>query len=115
MSIYGPLIDRTHQAWKLHIATIGVVLSIVVHVVARWFLPGITGRELALYSGASATIAAISLFIFFGSVRCPACGANWMWRATRQRTGGWLQWLHEQQACPMCGSSGDSQPGDRSP
>jgi len=107
VSSYGPLIDRTHQAWKLHLATIGVVLAIVIHVVARLFLRGITGRELALYSGASAIIAAVSLLIFFGSVRCPVCRANWIWRAARQRSGRWLEWLHEQQVCPVCGSSGD--------
>jgi len=107
VSSYGPLIDRTHQAWKLHLATIGVVLAIVVHVAARLFLHGITGRELALYSGASAIIAAVSLLMFFVSVRCPVCGANWIWRAARERSGRWLEWLHEQQVCPVCGSSGD--------
>jgi hypothetical protein len=104
---YGPLIDRTHQAWKLHAVNIGVLLAIVIHVVARWFLPGITGRELALFSLASAVIAAGSLIVFFGTVRCPACGANWVWRATRERAGRWLEWLRDQQVCPVCGSSGN--------
>lgn len=114
MSIYGPLIDRTHQGWKLHVATLGMVLAIVVHVVARLFIRGITGFELAVYSAASAVIAAVSLFIFFASVRCPACRANWIWRAIRQRSGRWLEWLQEQQACPGCGSSGDVSPDSRS-
>jgi predicted RNA-binding Zn-ribbon protein involved in translation (DUF1610 family) len=114
VSSYGPLIDRTHQAWKLHAANVGVALAIALHVVARWFVPGITGRELAVCSGASALIAAVSLFIFFGAVRCPACGAKWVWRAVRQRAGRWLEWLHEQQVCPVCGSMGDLlQPNNR--
>ena len=107
---YGPLIDRTHQAWKLHAVNIGVLLAIVVHAVARWVLRGITARELALFSGASALIAAGSLFIFFGTVRCPACGANWAWRAIKARAGRWLEWLREQQACPVCGASGNVPP-----
>ena len=91
-----------------------VALAIALHVVARWFVPGITGRELAVCSGASALIAAVSLFIFFGAVRCPACGAKWVWRAVRQRAGRWLEWLHEQQVCPVCGSVGDLlQPNNR--
>jgi hypothetical protein len=110
VSSYGPLIDRTHQAWKLHVATIGILSAIAIHVVARLFLHGITGRELAVYSGASAVIAAVSLFIFFLSVRCPGCRANWIWRATTHRAVRWLQWLHEQQVCPVCGSSGDRPP-----
>lgn len=107
---YGPLIDRTHQAWKLHAVNIGVLLAIVIHAVARWVLRGITGRELALFSGASALIAAVSLFIFFGTVRCPACGANWASRAIKERAGRWLEWLREQQACPVCGASGNVRP-----
>lgn len=104
---YGPLIDRTHQGWKLHAVNLGVLLAIVVHVMARWFIHGITGRELAILSGASAVIAAGSLFIFFGTVRCPVCDANWVWRATKERAGRWLEWLREQQVCPVCGSSGN--------
>lgn len=107
MISYGPLIDRTHQAWKLHAVNIGVFSAIVIHVVARWFLHGITGRQLAILSGASAVIAAASLLIFFAAVRCPVCGANWVWRATRERAGRWLEWLREQQVCPVCGSSGN--------
>lgn len=113
VSIYGPLIDRTHQGWKLHVATLGIVLAIVVHVVARLFIRGITAGELAFYSGASAVIAAVSLCVFFASVRCPACRANWVWRAIRQRPGRWLEWLQEQQACPVCGSSGAMPPDNR--
>lgn len=113
VSIYGPLIDRTHQGWKLHVATLGMVLAIVVHVVARLFIRAITGGELAVYSGASAVIAAVSLCIFFASVRCPACRANWIWRAIRQRPARWLEWLQEQQACPVCGSSGAVLPRNR--
>jgi hypothetical protein len=110
---YGPLIDRTQQAWKLHAVNVGVLLAIVVHLLARWVLPGITGRELALLSGISAVIAAVSLFIFFGTVRCPACGANWVWLATKERAARWLEWLREQQVCPVCGSSGKLRPDRR--
>lgn len=106
VSVYGPLIDRTHQAWKLHLATIAVAAAIVIHVIARLFVPGITGRELAACSGASAVVAASGLFIFFRSVRCPDCGAHWIWRAVKDRSGRWLEWLHEQQVCPVCGSAG---------
>ena len=114
MSIYGPLIDRTHQTWKLHVANIGVVLAIVIHAVPRLLLHEISGRYFAVYSGLSALVAAAGLFIHFGAVRCPFCGTHWVWRATKQRAVRWLQWLHEQQVCPVCGSSGDLPPDDRS-
>ena len=111
MSIYGPLIDRTHQTWKLHVANVGVVLAMLIHAVPRWFVHGMAARNFALYSGVSAFVSAGGVFIYFGTVRCPVCGANWVWRAAKQRAVRWLQWLHEQQVCPGCGSNGEL-PGD---
>jgi len=107
VSIYGPLIDRTHQTWKLHVANIGVASAIVIHAAARLFFHGKPDRLFAVYSGVSALVAAAGLFIHFGTVRCPVCGAHWVWRAAKQRALRWLEWLHEQQVCPVCGSNGD--------
>jgi predicted RNA-binding Zn-ribbon protein involved in translation (DUF1610 family) len=111
---YGPLIDRTNQGWKLRAANVGVVLAIIVHVVPRWFLHRMSHREIGIYAGVSAVIAAVSLFIFFGTIRCPVCGANWMWRAVKQRAGGWLEWLRNQQVCPACGWNGGQLPDQAS-
>ena len=111
MSIYGPLIDRTHQTWKLHVANVGVGLAMAIHAVPRLFFRGVPDRLFAVYSGVSALVAAAGVFIYFGTVRCPVCGANWVWRAARQRAVRWLEWLHEQQVCPVCGSNGE-QPSD---
>ena len=111
MSIYGPLIDRTHQTWKLHVANVGVGLAMAIHAVPRLFFRGVPDRLLAVYSGVSALVAAVGVFIYFGTVRCPVCGANWVWRAARHRAVRWLEWLHEQQVCPVCGSNGE-QPTD---
>ena len=37
------------------------------------------------------------------SIRCPACGARWLWLAVKeQRTGSWLAWLMSQTQCPIC-------------
>ena len=107
MSIYGPLIDRTHQTWKLHVANVGVGLAMAIHAVPRLFFRGVPDRLLAVYSGVSALVAAAGVFIYFGTVRCPVCGANWVWRAAKQRAVRWLEWLHEQQVCPVCGSDGE--------
>ena len=107
MSIYGPLIDRTHQTWKLHVANVGVGLAMAIHAVPRLFFRGVPDRLLAVYSGVSALVAAVGVFIYFGTVRCPVCGANWVWRAAKQRAVRWLEWLHEQQVCPVCGSDGE--------
>jgi hypothetical protein len=114
VSNYGPLIDRTKQAWKLRTANVGVVLAIVIHVVPRWLLHGVSGREIAIYAGVSALTAAVSLFVFFATIRCPVCGANWMWRAAKQWPGSWMDWLRRQQICPACGSDGVPGPSEAS-
>ena len=63
MSIYGPLIDRTHQTWKLHVANVGVGLAMAIHAVPRLFFRGVPDRLLAVYSGVSALVAAVGVFI----------------------------------------------------
>jgi hypothetical protein len=110
---YGPLIDRTHQAWKLYTANVSVVVALVVHAVPRWLLHGTPSRAIAAFAGVSAAIAAFSVYLFFRAVRCPVCGAKWVWRAVRQRPGRWLDWLREQQVCPVCGSNGEALAQDR--
>jgi hypothetical protein len=37
------------------------------------------------------------------AIRCPDCGAHWVWLAvSKQSSNRWLVWLHDQQACPIC-------------
>ena len=105
MVSYGPLLDRTHQSWKLRLSNLGVLLATGIIVVPFFFYDA-ASRAVGIYSGLGALIAAISLFISFGTIRCPTCGSRWLLRAAKQPAGRWLQWLRAQQVCPSCGTGG---------
>jgi hypothetical protein len=114
MVSYGPLLDRTHQAWKPRAANAGIVVGILIQFVPRWLFQGLSDRQTLIYTGVSCAVIAVSLFISFGTIRCRACGARWMWRAAQQPAGRWLSWLRAQQACPTCGGTGELGPNSRS-
>jgi hypothetical protein len=38
------------------------------------------------------------------SIRCPYCGARWLWlAASKKHDAGWFDWLMSQSTCPICG------------
>jgi endogenous inhibitor of DNA gyrase (YacG/DUF329 family) len=98
---YGPLVEETHQAWKLRAMMIGVGISVLFE--AAPFFYTLTKGQTALCAGLGALVALISLAIPFAGLRCPACRSPWMWRAAKQSRPNWLRWLRAQQVCPDCG------------
>ena len=118
MVSYGPLLDRTHQGWKQRASNFGALLGTLIMVATLWrfhYLShgGVIDRSGVIYLGISCVIIAASLYISFGTIRCPVCGNRWIWRAARQRSPPWLTWLRAQQTCPACGSSGELLPNNR--
>ena len=107
------LLERTHQWWKLRVATIGVVISLVIQ-----FLPDVDGSSSSdgdrpFSAVFSVLIAAASLILLFWGVRCPRCRAKWAQLAAKQPSGRWLKWLIDLQSCPRCGSNGNLPPDNR--
>ena len=98
---YGPLLEQTHQVWKLRAMMIGVGIAVVFE--AAPFFYTLTVGQTALCAGLGAFAAFIGLVIPFAGLRCPACGSRWMWRAARAPGANWLRWLRTQQVCPDCG------------
>ena len=105
---WGPLLDRTHQVWKLHVMIGGVLVACAIEVIP--FLHASTAKETAIYGGLGAFVAFISLLIAFAGIRCPVCGSRWVWRAATQSHVNYLAWLRAQRACPDCGSAGFNAP-----
>lgn len=99
----GSVLKRTGQWWKAVLSSMSILLG------------GLTMfAGLLMMSGGQATIA---LGLVFGgmlmavlgfslaciTIRCPACGARWVWLATReQKLDPWLRWLVSQTQCPTC-------------
>ena len=43
------------------------------------------------------------------AIRCPSCGARWVWMGVSGKSSGqWLSWLLSQSKCPACGSDAQS-------
>jgi len=100
------LLGRTHQWWKLRLATIGVVVSLVLQFLPRLGTEDLGARTLFAYSAVSVLLAAGSLALLFWGVSCPQCHAKWAQLAARQPSGLWLKWLCDLRVCPQCGWNG---------
>jgi hypothetical protein len=112
---YGPLLDRTRQAWKPRASNLGTALGVAIMVATLWRFdyfshPDSLESRAVAYLGISSLIIAVSLYLSVGAIRCPSCGDRWMWRALKIASGRWLHWLRDQQVCPACGARGDLPP-----
>lgn len=115
---YGPLLDRTHQAWKQRASTLGVLFGAVVMTATLWRYDYFSNTDsldphAVVYLGISCVIIVASLYLSVGAIRCPSCGDRWIWRALKLASGRWLHWLRAQDVCPACGASGELPPGAR--
>jgi hypothetical protein len=97
----GSIIEKSNQTWKLvgGLALLASGFSVMVVGLAR--LEHSTGFALTLLGMALGLGAAIATTL---SIRCPACGARWLWLAVNtQEHLQWLNWLSAQHVCPRCG------------
>jgi hypothetical protein len=98
----GPLLERTHQTWKLGASVAANILAVGLLFLPDAFHNGVPNLWIF---GCVIVLCVSSLVIFFGMIRCPACHAHWMWLACKQpATSDWLKWLRNQYKCPSCGS-----------
>jgi hypothetical protein len=104
MGLWGPLISRTHQGWKMRVMVIGTPIS-VLFIAMPLFAGTYTPRETLTCSAIASLVAFVSILVPFAAVRCPSCGSRWMWRAAKQPGGKWLTWLRAQHLCPDCKKS----------
>ena len=115
---YGPLLERTHQAWKQRASNLGVLLGAIVMTATLWRYDYFSHADsldphAVIYLGISCVIIAASLYLSVGAIRCPSCGDRWIWRALKLASGRWLHWLRAQDVCPACGARGDLRPDNR--
>ena len=102
MPDFGPLLERTHQTWKLTASTAATVLGVGVYFLPNAFHSGVPNLWVV---GCSILLCAGSSVLFLWTVRCPVCRANWVWQAAKQRSTNWVDWLRQQHRCPSCGAS----------
>jgi len=61
-------------------------------------------KYVAFYLSMFGIAVGISSFILLcASIRCPQCGARWMWLAvSKKKSDIWQQWLLGLNKCPVC-------------
>lgn len=97
MSADDTLLHRTGQQWKL-------VTSVVVLCGGFGLMALGIHREHVEMAFAGMGVSVSSLLLGCLSVRCPQCGAPWLWVAMSTQTmSTWLTWLTTLSACPRCG------------
>lgn len=99
------LLEMSRQKWKLRTLIVGLAVG------------GILGAYDVFVVELEAAISPfpllVGLMIFWSSaafacisIRCPSCGARWLWRAVNSRGsigGGWMVQLMSGEHCPECG------------
>ena len=94
------LITKSSQNWKL---TFGGVLSICGFVTLVYGLRG-EGNSNTNVAIGGLLLGLLSFVATWFSIRCPRCGAPWLWMAvSKQKHLQWLDWLYDQKVCPKCG------------
>lgn len=91
------------QAWKIAVAAVAMLVSVGL-TVARWL-------EVPAVRNFDGWVTAATVILMFGAlalaswtVRCPTCGARWVWIAVSERDHrDWLPWALGLEFCPRCG------------
>jgi hypothetical protein len=103
------ILKRSGQWWKA-LASLG---AMGVGLLAFFVGLHLEGETTPLYS-LSGLVTLIGLLVGLSgigfaltSIRCPSCGARWVWLAVSQHSpDGWLGWLLDQSNCPVCAGRG---------
>ena len=91
------IIERSRQRWKL--AASFICLALATPLIIRGHDVG-SGIALPLLG---ALLGLSGLLFGLLAIRCPLCGARWVWLAvSEQPASRWFQWLDSQRACPSC-------------
>lgn len=95
-------IKKTGQLWKGVVSGALALLGVLTMLAGVAILDGERPTSfIAVITGIILGI--LGIVIAFIGIRCPKCGAPWVWLAVRsQHAGAWLTWLMSQDRCPRC-------------
>jgi len=99
------ILYRTHQSWKLTVAAGGMLIGAALVTLALTRLNLATAPDYGHLSMAGVLVLLFSFAYPLAAIRCPSCGARWLWLATMQRETNWRKWLLARGSCPKCRSS----------
>ena len=92
------VVAKSGQAWKL---VAGGSVLVIAGCVLAWGLWGGGSTKIAAWA---LLVGLLSMPATWFALRCPKCGARWLWMAvSKQKSLQWLDWLYAQKVCPRCG------------
>ena len=95
------IIRKTGQWWKLGLAFGGFFVG---GILILGGLTVIASNQTAILVVLAGIVFGVASFVYSCSaIRCPSCGARWVWLGiSGKSTGQWLNWLLNQSSCPKC-------------
>jgi hypothetical protein len=95
------VIRKTGQWWKLILAFGGILAGGVLMFGGQLMLASTQKAIFPIIAGVFLGIASFIYGCF--AIRCPNCGARWVWLGISGKSPGrWLDWLLNQSSCPKC-------------
>jgi hypothetical protein len=98
------ILRATGQAWKVHAASVAVLLSMPFMLWGLWEMM-VQRRYVPMAVAMCIYVVAMALCNL--GIRCPSCGAYWYLIARRYYGKEWYRRLFGQPACPVCGYTGE--------
>ena len=97
------IIRHSGQMWKLHLATLGLAISGIGMVAAKVEINSMSPAHFAEAMIGSVLVGLAAIAFACGSVRCPRCGARWVWMVVNgEAHDAWVRWLSDLRRCPKC-------------
>src|SRR3989442_13938875 len=97
------IIRHSGQMWKLHVATLALAVSGIGMVTSKIQINSISPIQFAGTMIGSVVVGLAALVFACSSVRCPRCGARWVWMAVSgEGHEAWVRWLSNLRRCPQC-------------
>lgn len=106
LRLKGSALQRSGQAWKVWILSIGTLISVVIIIGALWFQRSFPEKWFPVAMLIASFMILISFTFTAMAIRCPRCRARWYWLAiSKGERSSWLDRL-TLSICPICGYPG---------
>ncbi len=106
MSAARELISRSGQSGKFWLG-FGLILTGATALIAAGYLLGQLPNPVFFGLAALGTGVGLGGFAYLcHAIRCPACGAKWIWLMASRRPGSSGHWTWRSDRCSLCGYSG---------
>ena len=102
MSAARDLLARSGQTGKFALGFVLVLVGGTVVFIAGLLIGRASSAQYALLTLLGVAIGLGGFMYLCVAIRCPDCGAKWIWLMASKRRGDPLHWGWQNAACPVC-------------